>query len=83
MAGSACASSRPGGPATSLDLPGLVLASVGLLGIVYGVVRGNDHGWTSATGRYRPATRPAYRMLTPDRTRFSRHRRSGAVPPPS
>ena len=37
------------GPATSLDLPGLVLASVGLLGIVYGVVRGNDHGWTSAT----------------------------------
>jgi len=37
------------GPATSLDLPGLVLASLGLLGIVYGVVRGNDHGWTSAT----------------------------------
>src|SRR6516225_8554435 len=37
------------GPATSLDLPGLVLASVGLLGIVFGVVRGNDHGWTSAT----------------------------------
>src|SRR5580658_5097915 len=37
------------GPATSLDLPGLVLASVGLLGIVFGVVRGNDHGWTSDT----------------------------------
>src|SRR5580693_5339260 len=37
------------GPATSLDLPGLLLASVGLLGIVLGVVRGNDHGWTSAT----------------------------------
>ncbi|HUK68579.1 MAG TPA: DHA2 family efflux MFS transporter permease subunit [Streptosporangiaceae bacterium] len=37
------------GPTTSLDLPGLVLASVGLLGIVYGVVRGNDHGWTSLT----------------------------------
>src|SRR6516164_2116609 len=37
------------GPATSLDLPGLVQASVGLLGIVFGVVRGNDHGWTSAT----------------------------------
>src|SRR6516165_390058 len=31
------------GPATSLDLPGLVLASV------VGVVRGNAHGWTSAT----------------------------------
>ena len=37
------------GPATSLDLPGVVLASLGLLGIVYGVVSGNDHGWTSAT----------------------------------
>src|SRR5215471_1976013 len=37
------------GPSTSLDLPGLVLASVGLLGIVLGVVRGNDHGWTSLT----------------------------------
>jgi EmrB/QacA subfamily drug resistance transporter len=37
------------GSATSLDMPGLVLASLGLLGIVYGVVRGNDHGWTSAT----------------------------------
>ena len=37
------------GPATSLDLPGLVLASVGLAGIVFGVVRGNDHGWTSLT----------------------------------
>src|SRR5215469_9020821 len=35
------------GPSTSLDLPGLVLASLGLLGIVSGVVRGNDHGWTS------------------------------------
>jgi EmrB/QacA subfamily drug resistance transporter len=37
------------GPSTSLDLPGLVLASLGLLGIVLGVVRGNDHGWTSLT----------------------------------
>src|SRR5579859_6675428 len=37
------------GTATSLDLPGVVLASLGLLGIVFGVVRGNDHGWTSAT----------------------------------
>src|SRR5580693_6756216 len=37
------------GSSTSLDLPGLVLASVGLLGIVLGVVRGNDHGWTSLT----------------------------------
>jgi len=37
------------GSSTSLDVPGLVLASLGLLGIVLGVVRGNDHGWTSAT----------------------------------
>ena len=37
------------GPATRLDLPGLVLASLGLLGIVFGVVRGNAHGWTSLT----------------------------------
>ena len=37
------------GPATRLDLPGLTLASLGLVGIVLGVVRGNDHGWTSAT----------------------------------
>src|SRR3984885_13268169 len=37
------------GPSTSLDLPGLVLASVGLLGIVLGVIGGYDHGWTSGT----------------------------------
>jgi EmrB/QacA subfamily drug resistance transporter len=37
------------GTATRLDIPGLVLASFGLLGIVLGVVRGNDHGWTSGT----------------------------------
>src|SRR6516225_6316736 len=37
------------GSASRLDLPGVVLASLGLLGIVLGVVRGNDHGWTSMT----------------------------------
>ncbi len=37
------------GTATRLDLPGVVLASLGLFGIVLGVVRGNDHGWTSMT----------------------------------
>ena len=31
----------------ALDLPGLGLASVGLFGIVWGLVRGNAHGWTS------------------------------------
>ncbi|HET8527385.1 MAG TPA: DHA2 family efflux MFS transporter permease subunit [Gaiellaceae bacterium] len=30
-----------------LDLPGLALASAGLTGIVWGLVRGNEHGWTS------------------------------------
>jgi EmrB/QacA subfamily drug resistance transporter len=35
------------GPDSSLDLPGLGLASVGLLGIVWGLVNGNSHGWSS------------------------------------
>jgi len=35
------------GPNRSLDLPGLGFASIGLLGIVWGLVRGNEHGWTS------------------------------------
>jgi EmrB/QacA subfamily drug resistance transporter len=36
------------GPSSRLDLPGLGLASAGLLGIVWGLVRGNAAGWTSA-----------------------------------
>src|SRR2546421_1723202 len=35
------------GPSKSLDFPGVVLASTGLLGIVWGLVRGNGQGWTS------------------------------------
>jgi EmrB/QacA subfamily drug resistance transporter len=35
------------GPSSRLDLPGLGLASVGLLGIVWGLVRGNGQGWAS------------------------------------
>ena len=35
------------GPSGRLDLPGLGLASAGLLGIVWGLVRGNGQGWTS------------------------------------
>ena len=35
------------GPANRLDIPGLVLASTGLLGIVWGLVRGNAVGWSS------------------------------------
>jgi EmrB/QacA subfamily drug resistance transporter len=36
------------GPDRALDLPGLALASGGLLGIVWGLVNGNADGWTSA-----------------------------------
>src|SRR5213592_4352765 len=35
------------GPASTLDLPGLTLASSGLFGIVWGLVRGNSQGWSS------------------------------------
>jgi EmrB/QacA subfamily drug resistance transporter len=35
------------GPAARLDLPGLGLASAGLFGIVWGLIRGNGQGWTS------------------------------------
>jgi EmrB/QacA subfamily drug resistance transporter len=35
------------GPATRLDLPGVALASAGLFGIVLGLIRGNELGWTS------------------------------------
>jgi EmrB/QacA subfamily drug resistance transporter len=31
-----------------LDLPGTILASTGLFGIVYGLIRGNADGWTSS-----------------------------------
>ncbi len=36
------------GPAAKLDLPGVALASAGLTGIVWGLVRGNGQGWVSA-----------------------------------
>jgi EmrB/QacA subfamily drug resistance transporter len=35
------------GPDRALDLPGLALASGGLLGIVWGLVNGNADGWSS------------------------------------
>lgn len=34
------------GPGRSLDLPGVVLAAAGLVGIVWGVTHGNGRGWT-------------------------------------
>ena len=36
------------GPSSRLDLPGLGLVSAGLFAIVWGVVRGNELGWTSS-----------------------------------
>jgi EmrB/QacA subfamily drug resistance transporter len=35
------------GPSKALDLGGLALASTGLFGIVWGLVRGNSQGWVS------------------------------------
>jgi EmrB/QacA subfamily drug resistance transporter len=35
------------GPDRGLDLPGLALVSVGLLGLVWGLIHGNGDGWTS------------------------------------
>jgi EmrB/QacA subfamily drug resistance transporter len=35
------------GPDRHLDLPGLVLAGLGLLGVVFGIIRGQALGWTS------------------------------------
>ncbi|MBB4663324.1 DHA2 family efflux MFS transporter permease subunit [Conexibacter arvalis] len=37
------------GAARRLDLPGLGLAGFGLLGLVFGIVKAEDYGWTSAT----------------------------------
>jgi EmrB/QacA subfamily drug resistance transporter len=37
------------GPAKQLDLPGLALGGGGLLGVVYGIVRAGELGWTSQT----------------------------------
>ncbi|HYI20451.1 MAG TPA: DHA2 family efflux MFS transporter permease subunit [Solirubrobacteraceae bacterium] len=36
------------GPDKALDLPGLALVTSGLLGVVWGLVRGNPAGWASA-----------------------------------
>jgi EmrB/QacA subfamily drug resistance transporter len=36
------------GARTRVDLPGVALATAGLGGLVYGVIRANAHGWTSA-----------------------------------
>jgi EmrB/QacA subfamily drug resistance transporter len=36
------------GTRTRLDVVGMLLAGLGVLGVVYGIVRGNDAGWSSA-----------------------------------
>jgi EmrB/QacA subfamily drug resistance transporter len=35
------------GPASKLDLPGVILASFGLLAVVWSVIKGQELGWTS------------------------------------
>jgi EmrB/QacA subfamily drug resistance transporter len=35
------------GPDTGLDLAGMALAGIGVFGLVYGIVRGNEAGWGS------------------------------------
>lgn len=37
------------GPAKTLDIPGVALAGFGLLGLTFGLVRGESLGWTSTT----------------------------------
>jgi EmrB/QacA subfamily drug resistance transporter len=37
------------GPNATLDVPGVALASAGLLGLVFGIVRAQSLGWTSTT----------------------------------
>jgi EmrB/QacA subfamily drug resistance transporter len=37
------------GPRARLDIPGLALASAGLLGVVWAVINGNERGWTDAS----------------------------------
>ena len=37
------------GPDKALDFPGLAFASVGMLGLVWGIIHGNGDGWTSPT----------------------------------
>ncbi len=36
------------GPNSALDLPGVALASTGLLGVVFGIIRGSQIGWGTA-----------------------------------
>ncbi len=55
------------GPADRLDLGGLALGGLGLLGVVYGIVRGAELGWTSPTvlslaGRRRHPARELRRL---------------------
>ena len=63
------------GADSALDLPGVGLVSAGLLGIVWGLVRGNAHGWTSPERRSRrssPAPRSSSRSSSGSRARARR-----------
>ena len=53
------------GPEKALDLPGLALASAGLLGVVWGLVNGNGDGWSSLDRRVARLGVSAARRLRP------------------
>ena len=57
----ASASGRRAGPRVGSTCAGLALASAGLLGLVWGVIHGNDHGWTDPqiVGCHRRSASPA------------------------
>jgi EmrB/QacA subfamily drug resistance transporter len=62
------------GPANSLDLRGLALASGGLFGVVYGLVRGGSIGWSS------PVVLTAFAAGAGLLVVFLRHERTAPTP---
>ena len=47
------------GPKQRLDLPGLALVTAGLLAVVWGLVHGNELGWTSPRSSARSSSAPS------------------------
>ena len=77
------------GPAAGLDVPGLGLVSAGLLAVVWGVINGNDRGWTAvprSSARIVAAASSCWPASSPGRpgppSRCSRSGSSGAARSP-
>jgi EmrB/QacA subfamily drug resistance transporter len=66
------------GPRTPVDVTGLVLSGLGLLGLVWGLVRGNTDGWGSPQV-YVPLAAGAAAILAFGA--WQRHARSPMIPP--